>query len=139
MKYVQAEGRFILKLERGEEVLKSLTDFAKQEKITFATVTGLGAVDQISCGYYALSERKYHFTQYEGSFEVLNATGNISLKEGMPFVHLHATFSDTANFTFGGHVESMRVGLVLEIVLDTAQIAIERMLDDETGLHLMEL
>lgn len=139
MQYTKIDDRYIVKLERGEDVVATLTQFAEQEQIGFATITALGAVDQISCGYYTLTDREYHFKSYEGMFEVLNATGNIAQKEGKPFVHLHAIFSDETNATFGGHVDQMRVGLVLEVVLTVSSGSVARSFDEGTGLFLMDM
>lgn len=138
MQHTKTDNKYILKIEKGEDVIASITEFCEQEGIKNAYFRGIGAVEHISCGYYALSEKKYYFKQYDGLFEVLSATGNVALKEGKPFVHLHAVFSDEENTAFGGHVEEMRVGVVLEVVLEVLPTAIERELDDEIGLFLMK-
>lgn len=137
MKYTQEGNVYVLKIERGEEVVETLIEFCKTEGIENATIKAIGAVDWISCGYYALPEKQYHFKKYEGSFEVLTATGNVAPKEGVPFVHLHAVFSDEENTAFGGHVEAMRVGVVLEVIVQKLGTKITRELDQNIGLFLM--
>lgn len=128
----------LLILKRGELVVESLTLIAKQEKIENALISGLGAVKNIRCGYYDLADREYHFEEYPELCEVLNLSGNIMLKEGVPFVHLHATFSDTKNHAFGGHVVEMEVGVTLEIALTLLPSSHARRYDEETGLHLID-
>lgn len=137
MQAIKADNTHILKIEKGEDVIATVTAFCKNEGIENAYFRGIGAVEHISCGYYALSEKKYYFKQYDGLYEVISATGNVMLKEGEPFVHLHAVFSDEENATFGGHIEEMRVGVVLEVVLEVLPTRISRELDHEIGLFLM--
>lgn len=127
----------ILKLNRGESWLSAMTAYLGGQGIENAHFTGLGAVDVISCGYYDFDTREYVFKQYEGMHEVLNLTGNVFLKEGEPFIHAHATFSDEENQAFGGHVEDMRVGVTLEVTLHPLTSSLKREYDDETGLWLI--
>ena len=72
MKFTKADNTYVVKLERGDEVMKSLTDFAQTEGINNATLTGIGAVDRVSCGYYELPTKQYHFTQYDEMVEVVS-------------------------------------------------------------------
>ncbi len=138
MRAKKVDQYYLVRIDKGEEVISALTEFCKEQNIQNATITALGAVEHISCGYYAVSEKKYYFKEYNGLFEVLNATGNVILKDGSPFVHLHATFSDTDNHAFGGHVESMRVGVVLEVVISPLPSSISRIVDEDIGLALMD-
>ena len=59
------------------------------------------------------------------------------LKDGAPFVHLHAIFTDTENSAFGGHIEEMRVGVTLEIILTPLQSELSREHDEAIGLFLI--
>ena len=138
MKYTKTDDRYIIKIERGEDVLATLTSFCEQEGIKNALLTGIGAVEWVSCGYYELSTKKYHFTEYNEIVEVVSMTGNVALKEGKPFLHLHAVFTGTKNKAFGGHVQEMRVGVVLEAVLTPLSSSIVRELDEDIGLFLMK-
>lgn len=138
MKYTKTDDRYIIKIERGEDVLATLTSFCEQEGIKNALLTGIGAVEWVSCGSYELSTKKYHFTEYDEMVEVVSMTGNVALKEGRPFLHVHAVFTDTKNKAFGGHVQEMRVGVVLEVVLTPLSSSIVRELDEDIGLFLMK-
>lgn len=75
---------------------------------------------------------------YPELYEVLGLTGNIMLKEGKPFVHLHGMFSNTDNSAFGGHVVEMEVGVTLEVALTVLPTSFRRCWDEETGLHLID-
>lgn len=138
MKYKKIGEKYIIKIEQHEAVLQTLTDFCKQERIKNARFTGIGAVENVTCGYYALDEKKYYFTEYNELVEVVSMTGNTMIKEGEPFLHVHAVFTDTNNQAFGGHVKEMTVGVVLEVFLTVYDTDIERELDEDIGLWLMK-
>ena len=137
MQYRKVDTTWVIKLERGEEAIRTLTDFCREHDITNAYFTGIGAVDTLMCGYYVLPEKKYHSTEYTELVEVASLTGNVMLKEGEPFIHVHGVFTDTKNAAFGGHVFEMRVGVVLEVILTPLSSSIERTLDKGIGLYLM--
>jgi predicted DNA-binding protein with PD1-like motif len=137
MRYTQRGGTYVLKIERGEAVIGAITDLCKSRKIENGSFSGIGAVKGLTCGYYALDERKYYFTDYDELVEVVSLTGNIALKEGEPFVHAHGVFTNTKNEAFGGHIKEMLSGVVVEIVLEVFDAGIERAYDEGTGLFLM--
>ncbi len=137
MQHTHTDTTYILKIEKGEEFISTLGAFCAQEGIRTAHFSGIGAAKDISCGYYALDEKRYYFTHYPELVEVVSLTGNVALKEGKPFVHVHGIFTGTDNQAFGGHIEHMTSGIVLEIVLHALPAAVEREYDAEIGLFLM--
>ena len=137
MQFQQDKNSYIIKIEKGEEVVSSLTDFCAQHDINNASFTGIGAVKGLTCGYYALDEKKYYFTDYDSLIEVVSLTGNVMLKEGKPFIHVHGVFTNETNSAFGGHIQKMLVGVTLEIILQKYDTQLERKLDEDIGLFLI--
>jgi predicted DNA-binding protein with PD1-like motif len=83
-------------------------------------------------------ERKYHFVELSQPLEILALAGNISLKDGQPFVHAHITLSDQEGRAFGGHLaEGTRV-FACEFTIQEghAPVTLARSFDEETGLFL---
>lgn len=139
MRITENSGKYILRIDKGENVLASITSWCEKEGIRAGFFSGIGAVEFVSCGYYALDEKKYYFKQYDELLEVLSMQGNIAIKDGKPFAHVHAVFSGTDNNAFGGHVEEMRVGVVLEVVFEPLKNEIVREHDECIGLYLMSI
>lgn len=137
MKFSKSGDTYIINLEKGEDVFNKLIELAESEGVQNASLSGIGAVEGLTCGYYALSEKEYHFTDYPNLVEVVSLTGNIMLKEEKPFLHVHGVFTGTDNQAFGGHVKSMQVGVTLEVILKVYQTKIERKLNEDIGLFLM--
>jgi uncharacterized protein len=126
MQYLEAGTSYILRIDKGEDVVKAITEFCAKEGIVNAYFTGIGAVDVLKCGYYNLEEKKYYFKDYDEPLEVVSLTGNVMLK-------------DNENRAFGGHIVEMRVHVVLEVMLTPLQSNIERVLDDCIGLALLKM
>lgn len=139
MQYQKIGDQYFLKIEQGEAVMAKLTQFCIDHGIHNARISGIGAVSSVSCGYYALAEQRYYFTNYDELLEVVSLSGNVLLKAGAPFVHLHGVFTNTKNEAFGGHIEEMVVGVVLEVFLEPLPSTIERVQNPKIGLALAEL
>lgn len=141
MKSKKVESGYVIKLERGEKVIASLTDFCAHEKIESAFLVGLGAVCNAEIGYYDLAKKQYFFKIFAEDREVASMTGNVALVDGKPFVHLHAILSagDESLSCVGGHVKECEVAVTLEVFLTKSQGAIGRVLDEAIGLKLLDL
>ena len=90
---VTTRGEYILRLQRGEDVLPTLTDFCKRKGILSGSFKAIGAVMQSKIGFYDLSIRKYGSKEYPHEMEVASMTGNIAQVDGQPFIHAHAVLS----------------------------------------------
>lgn len=126
-----------IRLERGEEVIHTLTDFCVQENIQNAWVGGIGAVERAKIGYYNVDKKEYFSQVHTEVHEVISMTGNVALVENTPFIHIHAVLSNTKNEAFGGHVFEMYVAVTLEVELIVYKEPITRVLDDTIGLKLL--
>jgi predicted DNA-binding protein with PD1-like motif len=135
------EAGFMIRLERGDELIASLVDFAQKRGIQSGFFHGLGAVKNVEIGYYPLETREYVFKKFPEDREVASMSGNIALVDGKPFVHAHAVLSacDDSLSCIGGHIKSAEVAVTLEILLTPFTGAIERKLDENIGLKLLDL
>ncbi len=141
MRHRREDTLDVIVLARGESLIESLTTLAAQEGITHASFQGIGAVEDVTIGYYELATKEYHFNTYTETFEVASMQGNIALVEGKPFVHVHAVLSrcDETLGCIGGHIKDARVAVTLEIHLRRGVEAITRLPDDTIGLKLITL
>jgi hypothetical protein len=139
MRHTKSNDTYIIRIDKGEEVVSNLTKFCVENDIKNATFNGIGALEWLKCGYYALSEKQYHFAEYDSLVEVVSLTGNVMLKDGKPLIHVHGVFTDTGNKAFGGHIVEMRVGVVLEVMLSPLSTSLSRLHDDCIGLYLIDL
>lgn len=91
-------------IAHGADILMALEEFCKARKITMGWVSLLGAVSEVTLAYYEQEGHRYVQKHFTGEFEILNGTGNISLKGDTPIGHLHLTLSNTEFGCIGGHV-----------------------------------
>ena len=139
MKSRKTDDGYILSVLPGEDIIIELMAFSKSENIPSAVFSAIGAVSCVELGYYELKEKQYHWKTFEGTIEIVSATGNIAWLLDAPIVHMHGVFSGTDFQTFGGHVRSATVSAACEVVLTTQKEKLLRAYDEETGLNLWKL
>ena len=134
---------YLIRLAKDEDVIPTLTEFCKKERITCANFRAIGAVKNAKIGYYDLSIKKYGTIEYPHETEVASMIGNVALVDGQPFIHTHAVLSDMQpgheNQTIGGHVFGATVAVTLEVNMDCFDEEVARAMDDEIGLKLLDL
>ena len=85
-------------------------------------------------------EGKYEEIVIEGELEIVSLLGNVSLKEGKPFVHAHITVSKKGGETFGGHLlPGSIISVTCEIFLVKMKKPVKRGFDNELRLYLLDL
>ena len=139
MRHVRLGDSYLVRLDTDEEVVGAITRFAAEEKIDAGSLTGIGAVRDIVLGYFDRSAREYLRQTLTGEWEILSLSGNLALKDGRPFAHLHVTLGGREFQTLGGHLFEARVGATVELVVRLLPGYQLRTLDDATGLYLLDL
>jgi hypothetical protein len=125
------------RLPKGKDLIEALTEAAATIKTTKAQVTVIGALEKAKLGYYLQDERRYIDFTFDEHVEILCGMGNISLKDGKPFVHLHLTLSRKDCSCLGGHAMAGNIIFAAEAcITPVAGEALERGFDDPTGLYL---
>ena len=136
MKSRREGSRIFIRLELGDDVLESLTATAAEHGVTAGWLNGIGAASGVELGYYDLERKDYTKWVVAGDVEFASASGSIGLRDGKPFVHLHAVVSDRQCVTHGGHLFRATTGATLEFVLLVGEAPIERTPDEAIGLYL---
>ncbi len=139
MEYRQLGDYYLIRLHRGEEVVSTLTDFVRSHSIQAGSVSGIGAVSDPSLGFFDPSTREYHQEKFSGGYEVANIVGNISVLEGEEMLHIHATVADDNHQTRAGHLFKAIVSVTLEVVIINFGGRVERKMDNNIGLNLLDL
>lgn len=133
------ETKYIIRIKRGEMVIKSLTNFCQKLKIINAFFYGLGALDNFTLADYNVDTKSYIDKKFSGVYELANITGNVfDSKDGL-IIHAHAVLSDEKMKPVAGHFVEGRVSVTVEIYLEKLNSKIVKKFDKETGLKLMVL
>lgn len=141
MKAKNKNNVHILVLERGDNVIETITKYCADTNITSGVFTGIGAVERVKIGYYDLEKREYFFRDEPGVFEVASMNGNVALVDGKPFIHAHAVLSrcDETLECIGAHIKEAFVAVTLEVFLTPLDISLGRELNESIGLKLLKL
>lgn len=124
------------RLFKGEEIISVITKLAKENSITAGLVRGIGALERTKIGYYDQKTRKYIFQNFTEPMEILSLKGNISIKDGEPFPHIHVVLSREDYSCIGGHLFEAEVFAFEFEIIEFEGTAYERDFDEDTGLFL---
>jgi len=137
LKLVKAREIFMGKLGYGCDLLEELTNICINRGIKLGRIAAIGAVQKANIGFYNQETRKYRFDIIEKPSEIASLLGNVSLKDGRPFVHAHVTLADEDGKSYGGHLGPGTIVFACEFVLEAFDgPAFNRYADEETGLPL---
>ena len=139
MRYMQFGDTYLVRLDRGVDIPTAIMDLAADQRVDAGLVTGIGAGYDWKLGYFDRSAREYRSQTFGGEWEILSLTGNIAIKEGRPFAHLHVVLGGQDFRTVGGHLFEGRVGATCEVSIRKLPGYQLRSLDDVTGLFLLDL
>lgn len=138
MKQFQNSNATVLVLKRGEELIQTLTDYAREHGLTQAWLaSGLGGASSVTIAWYELAKESYIDKTYDDAMEISSLSGNLSMVDGQPFWHIHGTFAGQDYAAVAGHVKSLTVGLTCELLITLLETPMTRALDEDTGLKLL--
>ena len=136
-KAVKAGQIYMGKLAHGADLLEELNGFCRERGIRLGRIEGLGAVKVACLGFYDQQSFEYRTTVVEKPMEITNLVGNVSIKDGEPFVHAHVTLLDENHQSYGGHLMPGTVVFACEVIMESFDGPdFERGLDAQTGLPL---
>ena len=138
MEYKKVKNHIIVRLDVGEEIISSIMNILKNEKISFATVTGIGATNDFTVGTYDVTNQFYKKSNYKGVFEIVSLLGNTSTMNNEPYIHIHMSAADKNNNVVGGHLNEAYISATAEIVLEIIEANVDRIKDPNTGLNIFK-
>ena len=139
MEYRKFDNTFVVRINRGEEVIAKLTELCKKEGIKAASVEAIGAADHVVIGLYDVEKREYHKHIVDEPMEITSLLGNVTTKNGETYIHLHINVCREDMTVLGGHLNECRISATCEMFVKTVDGVIERRVDEkETGLNLFE-
>ena len=130
---------WVVRIDPGEAVVEELQRFAAERRIDAASVTGIGALRRAELGFYDAEARDYVRRAVEEPTELAALVGNVSVKEGRAFAHLHATLARRDFSVLAGHFFEGVVGGTCELVIRPLQGYLQRKLDDQTRLFVIDV
>ena len=137
MEYRRFADTYVIRLDRGEEIVKSLTKLCAAENVQLPCRPGPGPPDRVILGLFDVAKGKFSSAVFEGAYEIASLTGNATRKDGEVSLHLHAAIADSTQNALGGHLSEARISATAEIFMTVAEGRVERE-PDGSGLNLMK-
>ena len=124
---------FILVLDKGDEILSSISACAKAANLKGAIINGIGQLHNPVLAYFTSNPTdKPTLKQLHGYFELASLTGNVSVNDKDVYTHAHVALADSGFHGIAGHLNKSLVGLTAEItIIPTAEVT--RAVDPKTG------
>lgn len=136
MEYKKFGSKYVLRMNKGEEVVETLKNFCAIEKITLGSISGIGAINKATIGLFEIDKKEYHSTDLEGDYEITSLLGNISTMNEEVYLHLHINLSDSEYKTYGGHLNSAVISATGEFMVETMDGTVDREFNEKIGLNL---
>jgi uncharacterized protein len=127
----------IYSLKAGSRVPEDILKVAEESGTETATVEAIGGVEELKVAYFNRVAKKYEEHSFGEFLEVLSLLGNITMKDGKPFLHVHGTFGRRDLSVIGGHVISAKTFPILEVVVSPTENRALRRFDEDIGLNLI--
>ena len=128
---------FIGRLAAGSDLVAEIERLCAERNVAAAWVSVIGAVRRAAFAYYDQHEHRYRELGSETHHEIVGFVGNVSLRDGKPFLHAHATFADAQGACVGGHLLHGIEIFAAEITIrELTRVELVRTLEEQSGLAL---
>lgn len=135
MDYKRFGNTIIARMDKGEEILEQLEVISHKENIRLASVSALGATNDMTVGVFRTEEKKYYANHFTGDMEIVSLTGTVSTMNGSYYAHLHMSAGDTEGHVFGGHLNRCVISATCEMVIQVIDGEVDREFNKEVGLN----
>lgn len=123
--------------------MSSLTRLCTEENIRLGKVQAIGAVSKAKVGFYLQESREYFTLEFDYHLEIISLQGNISIKDGVPFIHAHIALMNNQGKMLGGHLmegtEVFSCEYIINEYMADSDDTFHRDYDEETGLYMWPL
>jgi len=137
MQVKKISGGYFLRIDKGEEIISSIVNFAGDRKIPSAVIAGIGALTDVTLGYFDRKHKKYIKLTFSDIYEMLSLSGNISYIDDKPMVHAHVVLGKVDYTVIGGHLFSGVVAVTGEVYIQAFGDKLNRQLNPEFDLNLL--
>ena len=139
MVYKKFGNKIVVRIDRGEEILEKIKELALKENIKLASISAIGAIDELIVGVYDVAKKEYYSNEFKGDLEIVSLLGTINTMNGDFYTHIHLSAGNEKGEVFGGHLNKAVVSGTCEMVVSLIDGTVDRFYDDETGLNIFKM
>lgn len=127
-------------MDKGDEVLSSIKEFATRERTLAAKITAIGAFSDVVLRYFDWDKKDYSDIAVREQVEVASLNGDIAVSpDGKPAIHIHLVVGKQDGTAMAGHLGEAHVRPTLEVILEEQPAHLQKVHDPETGLALINV
>ncbi len=139
--------RYVLVLDRGEELMAQVKAFAERERLRAAEFTAIGAVSAGRLAAFDPDRCEYVNIADPGQAELVSLNGRITLPQDADpanppserQLHVHCVLSREDGSAIAGHVFELVIRPTCEVFVAESAEHIARREDPDSGLPVIEL
>ena len=144
MEHRKYNDTYYIRVDKNEEIIKSIIDVCRKEGINSAVFSGIGGCKEAEIQTFIPESGTLETETLTGMLELVSLNGNIITDdEGKYFHHTHAMLTyknGDEHKVSGGHIKSITVLYTAEIELrPVIGGTIKRLFDPETGTGFWDL
>ena len=143
MKYKVVEDAdvvtYVVVCDPGDEAVAALNQFAQAEDLEAAQITGIGAFEHATVGWFDRTAKDYRRIPVDQQCEVLSLLGDIAEGPDGPVLHVHIVLGLSDGTTRGGHLLEGRVFPTLEVVVTETPAELRKVMRPDIGIALIDL
>ena len=140
-KQIEDESKTLVPVfETGDEIASVLQQFARGQGLGGSSFEAIGALSHAKLSWFNWETKKYDpACVLDEQVEVLSLIGDIALRDGEPQVHAHMGVGRSDGTAHGGHLLEARVRPTCELILTESPIRLQKKLDPESGIALIQI
>ncbi len=125
-------------LETGEEAMECLERFVREQRVSSAQLTAIGAFSGVVLRYFDWETKTYRDIAVDEQVEVASLIGDVAeAPDGSPSLHVHLVVGRRDGGAMAGHLGRGRVRPTLEVILTESPAHLRKRKDPESGLALI--
>jgi uncharacterized protein len=136
------EKIFVLVFNIGDEVVHTVLDFARKQKIRTARIMAVGGFSEATLGHFDVGTRNYNPIHIREQVEVASLVGSLAVNgedPEQPKLHMHAVVGKPDGTALAGHLLQGTVRPTLEMFVVISGVELDRYNDPNTGLALLRV
>lgn len=128
---------YILSLQEGDNLFHAILQFVEITNLKSAVLNGLGALSNITIGYFHRDTQQHSQRLFTGTYELVSLTGNVTFANKDRFLHIHAAIGDDQFNVFGGHIIDAFASASTEIAITPLTYPVFRKNHPELGIKVI--
>ncbi|UFH32446.1 DNA-binding protein [Chryseobacterium sp. C-71] len=132
------ENNYIVSIKDQSSIVQALNDFVLNQNIKSGQVTGIGAVSEATLRFFDFSTKDYVDKKFDEQMEVTNISGNVSVAEDKPLLHLHITLGRQDYSAIAGHLQDAKIRGAGEFFFYPMGVPVFKTKNEDIGILLYD-